>query len=225
MTNERDNRSSGARRGFWIRFVSIGVFALAAFPASAASAVSPATASATVMHADMPTLQTEAANLKEENEGLQRMLAAQDDDDPYIVIDTEVNRLYVRKGRQVLRRAVAGTGSHKFVEAENGRSWYFATPIGSFRILAIERDPVWIRPNWSFVEENMPVPPPGDPDRIVRGVLGKYAFMLGNGYMIHGTTWTKLLGTHFTHGCINVGAADLDFVYHTVKIGTQVYIY
>jgi L,D-transpeptidase YbiS len=59
----------------------------------------------------------------------------------------------------------------------------------------------------------------------VRGVLGKYALLLGNGYKIHGTTFTDLLGTHFTHGCISLGDDDLEFIYRSVKIGTKVYIY
>jgi L,D-transpeptidase YbiS len=75
------------------------------------------------------------------------------------------------------------------------------------------------------VEENMPVPPENDPDRIVRGVLGKYALLLGNGYKIHGTKWTNLLGTHFTHGCISVGDKNLEILYKSVTIGTKVYIY
>jgi len=46
-------------------------------------------------------------------------------------------------------------------------------------VLGKERNPVWIRPDWSYVEENMPVPAENDPDRIVREVLGKYALILG----------------------------------------------
>jgi L,D-transpeptidase YbiS len=97
--------------------------------------------------------------------------------------------------------------------------------MGSLTVLGKERNPVWIRPDWSYVEENMPVPPENDPDRLVRGVLGKYALLLGNGYKIHGTTFTDLLGTHFTHGCISLGDDDLEFIYRSVKIGTKVYIY
>lgn len=111
------------------------------------------------------------------------------------------------------------------MKAETGGNWYFETPMGSFTVLGKERNPVWIRPDWSYVEENMPIPPEGDPDRFVHDVLGKYALLLGNGYKIHGTKWTKLLGTHFTHGCISLGDDDLDMIYKSVKIGTKVYIY
>jgi hypothetical protein len=170
-------------------------------------------------------LEQEAAELEEQNRGLQLMLDEYDDHQIYIVVDTENNRLNLRKDDKVLRTVVVGTGSRQLVEEETGRNWYFETPIGSFTVLGKERNPVWIRPDWSFVEENMPVPPPNDPERVVRGVLGKYALLLGNAYKIHGTTFKDLLGTHFTHGCISMDDDDLEAVYKAAKTGTKVYIY
>ncbi len=149
----------------------------------------------------------------------------QKDDELYVVVDTESNRLTLRQGDAVVHTAVCGTGSRKFIEAETGTNWFFETPMGSFTVLGKERNPVWIRPDWSYVEENMPVPPPHDPDRLVHGVMGKYALLLGNGYKIHGTKYTKLLGTHFTHGCVSLGDDDLELVYKSVKIGTKVYLF
>ena len=162
---------------------------------------------------------------EEENQGLKNMLKELDDEEIYLVVDTENNRLTMRRGNTVLLTAKVGTGSRQFVKEETGRNWFFESPTGSLTVLGKERNPVWIRPDWSYVEENMPVPAENDPDRIVRGVLGKYALILGNGYKIHGTKYTELLGTHFTHGCISVGDADLEILYKTVKIGTKVYIY
>ncbi len=170
-------------------------------------------------------LQREEAQLEQENQGLRKILAAQDDGQLYIVVDTEGNRLTLRQGNTLLHSAVCGTGSHQFIESETGSNWYFETPMGSFTVLGRERNPVWIRPDWSYVEENMPVPAANDPDRLVRGVLGKYALLLGNGYKIHGTKWTNLLGTHFTHGCISLGDDDLEIVYKSAQTGTKVYLY
>ncbi len=177
------------------------------------------------LKARLSVLQQEAELLNEENQGLKNMLKEMDDDEIYLVVDTENNRLTMRRSDMVLLTAKVGTGSRQFVKEETGRNWMFESPSGSLRVLGKERNPVWIRPDWSYVEENMPVPPENDPDRIVRGVLGKYALILGNGYKIHGTKYTDLLGTHFTHGCISVGDADLEILYKTVKIGTKVYIY
>jgi len=163
-----------------------------------------------LLRAKVAALEKEAAALEEQNQGLSRMLKEMEDDAPYIVVDTENNRLTLRQGEQVLLTAIVGTGSRQFIEEETGRNWYFESPLGSLTVLGKERNPVWIRPDWSYVEENMPVPAENDPDRIVREVLGKYALILGNGYKIHGTKYTELLGTHFTHGCISVGAKALE---------------
>jgi L,D-transpeptidase YbiS len=177
------------------------------------------------LRAKVAALEQDAASLEEQNRGLRQMLKEQEDDEVYIVVDTENNRLTLRQGEKVLLTAVVGTGSRQFIEEETGRNWYFESPMGSLTVLGKERNPVWIRPDWSYVEENMPVPAENDPDRIVREVLGKYALILGNGYKIHGTKYTDLLGTHFTHGCVSVGDKDLEVLYKTVKIGTKVYIY
>ncbi len=177
------------------------------------------------LKASVSSLENEASRIEEENRALRNMLKEEDDEDVYIVVDTESNRLTLRQGTSVLHTAVCGTGSRQSIKGETGRKWYFETPLGSLAVLGKERNPVWIRPDWSYVEETMPIPPENDPERRVRGVLGKYALLLGNGYKIHGTKWTKLLGTHFTHGCISLGDRDLEFVHGAVSVGTKVYIY
>ncbi len=177
------------------------------------------------LKASVAALEQEAVQLEEQNQGLKNMMKETEDDEVYIVVDTEINRLTMRQGGTILLSAIVGTGSRQAVKSETGRNWYFESPTGSLTVLGKERNPVWIRPDWSYVEENMPVPPENDPERIVRDVLGKYALLLGNGYKIHGTRWTNLLGTHFTHGCISVGEANLEILYKSVKIGTKVYIY
>ncbi len=178
-----------------------------------------------VLRSDVQSLQEQAVQLDEENQGLRNILRGMDDDELYLVVDTESNRLEMRQGNTIVLTAKAGTGSRQFVNEDRGRSWYFESPMGSLTVLGRERNPVWIRPDWSYVEENMPIPPENDPDRYVRDVLGKYAILLGNGYKIHGTKWKKLLGTHFTHGCVSLGDDDLEILYKSVKKGTKVYIY
>ena len=204
-----------------IIFCSLSVFLSSPCFAGEAKAPEPIEA----LRNKVQTLQLEVARLEEENKGLKLTLKGFEDDDIYVVVDTESTQLTLRQGTTVLHKAVCGTGSRVFIEGETGRNWYFDTPMGSFTVLGKERNPVWIRPDWSYVEENMPIPPPGDPERYVRGVLGKYAILLGNGYKIHGTKWTNLLGTHFTHGCVSLGADDLELVYKLVKVGTKVYLY
>jgi hypothetical protein len=174
---------------------------------------------------NVQSLREQAEQLDAENQGLRNMLRDMDDDELYLVVDTESNRLAMRQGSAIIMTAKVGTGSRQFVKEDRGRNWYFETPLGSLTVLGRERNPVWIRPDWSYVEENMPIPPANDPDRFVRDVLGKYAILLGNGYKIHGTKWKNLLGTHFTHGCVSLDDDDLEIVYKSVKNGTKVYIY
>lgn len=201
---------------------SVAIIGLA-FPAFAEEALRDVSLEA--LRQQVQSLEAEAAALEEQNQGLRRQLKDLEDGEPYIVVDTENNRLTLRKGEKVLRTVIVGTGSRQYIEEETGRNWSFESPLGSLTVLGKERNPVWIRPDWSYVEENMPIPPINDPDRLVREVLGKYALILGNGYKIHGTKWKELLGTHYTHGCVAVGDEDLEYLYKNVKIGTKVYIY
>ena len=200
--------------------------ALCAFsPAQAAAQGAADGADPQTLAANVATLEQEAALLEEENRGLRQMVQSLDNDEVYLVVDTESNRLFIRQGEHVLQAIVVSTGSREQVKEENGRKWFFESPTGVLTVLGKERNPVWIRPDWSYVEENMPIPPKNDPDRIVRDVMGKYSLLLGNGYKIHGTTYKKLLGTAVTHGCVSMDDDDLETVYKSVAIGTKVYIY
>jgi L,D-transpeptidase ErfK/SrfK len=171
------------------------------------------------------SLEQQAAQLKFENSRLKNTIAAQNDDELYVVVDIESNRLTLRRGERVEYAAVCGTGSRQLIQSESGKKWEFETPLGVYTVLTKERNPVWIKPDWAFVEENLPIPPERDPSRIVREVLGKYALLLGGGYKIHGTKLTRKLGTRFTHGCVSLGDRDLEYVYRTVPIGAKVYLY
>ncbi|GAB4240915.1 MAG: hypothetical protein Kow00109_16090 [Acidobacteriota bacterium] len=141
----------------------------------------------------------------------------------FIVIDTAANRLYFREGDKVLLEAVCSTGSGVTLVAGE-RKWTFRTPVGAFRIINKVRDPVWRKPDWAFLEEGRPVPK-NEAERYESGVLGEYALGIGDGYFIHGTLYTRTLGTNVTHGCIRLGDEDLEFLARRVRIGTPVFIY
>jgi L,D-transpeptidase ErfK/SrfK len=192
---------------------------------SPSSAAPQGTADNQALLAEVAAMEQEAAQLEEENRGLRKMVRSLGDDEVYLVVDTESNRLFIRQGDQVLQTIIVSTGSRQLVKDEKGRKWFFESPTGVLTVLGKERNPVWIRPDWSYVEENMPIPPKNDPDRIVRDVMGKYSLLLGNGFKIHGTTYKSLLGTAVTHGCVSMDDDDLEIVYKSVKIGTKVYIY
>lgn len=143
----------------------------------------------------------------------------------HVVIDQTHNRLYLRRGDELLRQVICSSGSGMVLREHDGRrSWVFDTPRGLFRIHRKVRDPIWTKPDWAFVEEGRPIPT--DPsERVERGVLGEYACYFGDGYLIHGTLYTRLLGHSTSHGCIRLGDDDLREVYQAVSVGTPIYIY
>lgn len=154
---------------------------------------------------------------------LERQIAARQARGLFILIDTAGNRLYLRRGDEVLMEAVCSTGSGvQLVSGE--KHWTFRTPRGEFRIVSKTRNPWWRKPDWAYLEEGEPVPK-RESDRFERGVLGAYALGLGHGYFIHGTLYTRLLGTNVTHGCIRLGRDELAYLARNAPLGTRVFIY
>lgn len=144
----------------------------------------------------------------------------------YLVIDAKANKLYVKKGAQLLWQADVSVGRGGVLkDARSGRKWEFVTPRGEFRVIGKSVNPQWRKPDWAYVEAGEPVPPPGDPSRMVSGELGAFVMNLGDGYLIHGTKREELLGRPASHGCVRVGAADLEKLYASVPNGTRVFIF
>jgi L,D-transpeptidase ErfK/SrfK len=143
----------------------------------------------------------------------------------YIVINTTANEFYLYRNQKIIRRGTCSTGSYILLESGEEQKWIFKTPKGQFRIQGKTTSPVWIKPDWAFVEEGLPVPPPNHESRYERGVLGDYALSLGHGYLIHGTLYQRFLGLPVTHGCVRLADEDLDVVYHSLSIGSRVFIY
>jgi L,D-transpeptidase YbiS len=109
-------------------------------------------------------------------------------------------------------------------ESAQGRVWVFDTPRGHFRVISKLENPVWRRPDWAFVEEGEPIPK--DPaERLEYGSLGEYALYFGDGYMIHGTLYERLLGRPVSHGCIRLGREPLREVYRQAPAGTPIYVF
>jgi len=144
----------------------------------------------------------------------------------YAVVDTAQNRLWLKRGDAVVYEAVVSTGSGTtLTDPKNpGRSWLFETPRGEFHVKSKIRNPVWIKPDWAFIEEGEALPTDAR-DRIEAGVLGEYAIAFGNGYFIHGTLYTRMLGRNVTHGCIRMADKDLEVVYKSLPNGAPIYIF
>jgi L,D-transpeptidase ErfK/SrfK len=142
----------------------------------------------------------------------------------YVVISLDEHRLYLMEGARVIWETVVGTGTGTQL-AGAGKKWDFSTPRGMFRVQFKEKDPVWILPEWVFVERGTPIPPIDSPERREPGMLGTTAIFLEEDIAVHGTNFPELLGQNVSHGCIRMTNEAARRLYHEVEIGTPVIIY
>lgn len=157
---------------------------------------------------------------------LTKRLAQQTPTQPYIVVDTARNHLSIKRRDLVMLDALASTGSGTILDkpGEAKGQWIFDTPRGEFTVQSKLINPVWVKPDWAYIEEGLEIPK-SQKDRMEAGVLGEYALGFGKGFFIHGTLYTRLLGKNVTHGCIRLNDDDLKSVYRLAKIGTPIMIF
>jgi lipoprotein-anchoring transpeptidase ErfK/SrfK len=168
---------------------------------------------------DQQTLETDIAKLRTKLEKLTPT-------DAYMVVNTSDNHYYLYKGKKLIRNGVCSTGKNeRLVSAERNYEHIFHTPFGVRKVLRKQTNPVWKKPDWSFIEDGLPIPSPNDPSRYETGTLGAYKLEIGDGFMIHGTIYKRRMGMSVTHGCIRLLDEDLEVVYKTMEIGSKVYIY
>lgn len=184
----------------------------------------PATNSSTpqLVAMDPTTLHALQARYKSLSRQLTQLMPGQ----AYIVVDTARNHLYIKRRDRVMLDALASTGSGTILDkpGEAKGQWIFDTPRGEFTVQSKLINPVWVKPDWAFIEEGLAVPR-SQAERIEPGVLGEYALGFGKGYFIHGTLYTRLLGKNVTHGCIRLNDEDLKSVYQLAKVGTPIMIF
>lgn len=94
----------------------------------------------------------EVSNLESEVATSQEKIAELEDTDFVITVSTEENRVYARRNGELVFEAICSTGKNSTLNAD-GRTMVFRTPIGRFKVLSKERDPVWVPPDWHFIEE------------------------------------------------------------------------
>jgi L,D-transpeptidase YbiS len=165
------------------------------------------------------------AALDKSVKGLEARLRAYEPKGLIIVIDTAANRLRLKRAGKTVKEYVVSCGSGGLLEEPGGkRKWIFDTPRGEFAVQNKLVNPTWIKPDWAFIEEGEKIPTDYN-ERIDNDTLGDFALGFGDGYFIHGTLYTRMLGRNVTHGCVRVGDKDLAEVYRAASLGTRVYIY
>lgn len=144
---------------------------------------------------------------------------------PVILVDTAQSKISLELGTRVVAQGTCSTGNGmELIDSAGKRAWTFDTPRGNFRVIGKVADPVWYRPDWSYIEEGEPIPKDRS-QRATANVLGDYAIAFGNGFYIHGTLYTRLLGANVTHGCIRVNDDVLKKLYEAAQPGTPIWIY
>ncbi len=202
------------------------VFLLALLVVTAPTGHEVASKDTQIVHQPPVVDETGLRTLQARYKGLSKQLSQLMPNQPYILVDTARNRLYVKRQEEVVLDAIASTGSGTILDkpGESNNQWIFDTPRGEFLVQSKVTNPTWIKPDWAFVEEGLVVPK-NPADRAEQGVLGEYALGFGKGYFIHGTLYTRLLGKNVTHGCIRLNDSDLKGVYKLARVGTPIMIF
>jgi lipoprotein-anchoring transpeptidase ErfK/SrfK len=90
------------------------------------------------------------------NDSLAATLAASTEptpDQPYVVVSIADRRLWYKQGSQTLYTTRVAVGSGKTLVKHGSRNEYkFDTPRGRLVVQSKEADPVWVPPDWHYVE-------------------------------------------------------------------------
>ena len=144
---------------------------------------------------------------------------------PFIVVNTTENRFSLRDvSGDTIKTGVCSTGKNELLIAGPKRI-VFKTPKGMFTVKNKQQSRPWVKPDWAFIEEGLPIPSARSAERIDYNTLGDYALEIGDGYMLHGTLYQRFLGLPVTHGCVRLGDKDLELIYNTLTKGSKVFIY
>jgi hypothetical protein len=76
------------------------------------------------------------------------------EDQAFIVVSLAENRVWYKRGAEVLFTTRIASGSGKTLVKEGSNSvWKFDTPRGRFAVTRKDIDPQWVPPDWHFVEQ------------------------------------------------------------------------
>lgn len=127
---------------------------------------------------------------------------------PVIVIRRGDNVLSLFRGAKLVRTFQVATGQAAY-----------PTPVGSFQIVVMWRNPWWYPPDSPWAAGEKPVPPgPGNP-------LGtRWMGLSAPGVGIHGTPDDASVGYSLSHGCIRMHISQAEWLFNHVGVGTPVFI-
>jgi hypothetical protein len=71
---------------------------------------------------------------------------------PMLVVSVAENRLWYRRGAEVLFEARIASGSGRHLVRAGGTEWRFDTPRGRLSVERKDVEPAWVAPEWHYVE-------------------------------------------------------------------------
>ena len=158
--------------------------------------------------------------------GLENKIDKMTSQGPYLIVNTTENRFYLYDGKSLIREGRCSTGKNtRLVDQKRNKSYEFKTPRGVHQVIHKQKNPVWTKPNWAYIEDGLPIPSATDASRQDPYTLGDYKLDIGDGYMVHGTIWKRRMGLPVTHGCVRLLDDDLEAVFNTLSVGSKVIIY
>jgi hypothetical protein len=92
----------------------------------------------------------------EEADSLRRLTSGPEParDSAYLVVSIEEHRLWYRMGDSIVFTTLVATGTGKILERSGSDThWRFETPRGRLTVVSLEENPVWVAPDWHYVEE------------------------------------------------------------------------
>lgn len=104
------------------------------------------------IRASMEGKQTEVSGLETEVAASEQKIDEMQDTSFVITVATAENKVYARRDGKLVFEAMASTGKNSTLR-QGGRTMVFRTPIGKFKVLSKEKDPVWVPPDWHFIEQ------------------------------------------------------------------------
>jgi len=95
---------------------------------------------------------TQVTALQSKIQTAQQQTADVPDTGQTIVVSTAENKLWLRRNGQTVFEAVCSTGKGTTL-AVDGKTLVFDTPIGRLHVVSKEENPVWVPPDWHYVEQ------------------------------------------------------------------------
>lgn len=101
---------------------------------------------------EMSRTSSQVTHLQSEVQSTDKQLEDLHDSSFVITVSTAENRVYARRNGQLVFEGICSTGKNTILRT-GGETKVFRTPIGRFRIREKETNPIWVPPDWHYIEE------------------------------------------------------------------------